>query len=182
MNNLKASRCYLFGAIDRCPDGGKTWRKKITRPLKQMGVVPINPLRKPLVGNEETEESRAMRHLAKAAGNFDPVIAEKRIRSIDLRFVDVTDFQIGMIDVQAYPCGTYEELFTGNRQKKPILIWSPRGKKDIPDWLWWTLPKEFIFENDEEVLEYLRGINDGSIEPNKRWVFMDFSLTEDDDD
>lgn len=178
VNKLKGMRTYLIGAIDRCPDGGKTWREKITVDLKKMGVVTINPLRKPLVGDEETEESRAKRHLEKQNGNFDYLIAEKPIRLKDLRFVDVSDFLIGMIDTQVSPCGTYEELFTGNRQKKPILIWSPRGKKDIPDWLWWTLPKEFIFENEEEILEYLKGINDGSIEPNKRWVFMDFSLTE----
>lgn len=176
VNNLRGSRAYLFGAIDRCPDGGKTWRNEITPELKKMGVVTINPLKKPMLDNDESDASRVKRHEAKAAGDFDYVISEKRIRLIDLRFVDVTDFQVGMIDVQAYPCGTYEELFTGNRQKKPILIWSPRGKKDIPDWLWWTLPKEFIFENQDELLSYLYGIDTGTIEPNKRWVFMDFSI------
>lgn len=166
----------MSGAIDRCPDGGKTWRERITPQLKAIGVITINPLKKPLAGNKEDEASRAIRHEQKMSGNFDYVVAEQRIRFTDLRFVNTTDFQVCMIDNKASPCGTYEELFTANAQEKPVLVWSPRGKKDVPDWLWWTLPNEFIFENDEEIIEYLKGIDNGTIAPHYRWVFMDFSI------
>jgi hypothetical protein len=174
MNKLKGLTSYIFGAIDRCPNGGKDWRDKVTPDLEKLGVTVINPLKKPVLGHVESIETRNNRHQAKLRGDWDLVIADKSIRLVDLRFCDKADFLVGCIDSRLSPCGTYEELFTANRQKKPILVWSPLGKMDIADWLWWTLPKEHIFENFDEVILHLKGINDGTIEPGKRWVFFDW--------
>ena len=46
----------------------------------------------------------------------------KTIRSVDLRLVDISDFLIVSLDLNTHPCGTYEEIFLANRQKKPIII------------------------------------------------------------
>ena len=59
----------------------------------------------------------------------------KEIRNVDLRMVDISDFIIANIDLDVHACGTYEEIVTANRQKKPIIVRMKQGKSHAPDWL-----------------------------------------------
>ena len=98
----------------------------------------------------------------------------KEIRNVDLRMVDISDFLIVNIDLDIYPCGTMEEIFLGNREKKPIILHMKQGKQNTPDWLFGAIPHQLIFSSWEEIRGYLTHINtSSSIDSYKRWYFFD---------
>ena len=97
----------------------------------------------------------------------------KTIRSVDLRLVDISDFIIVNLDLDVHPCGTLEEIFWANRQKKPIIVHMVQGKVHTPDWLFGTIPHQMIFSNWEDIREYLKHINsDENIDTYNRWYFL----------
>ena len=97
----------------------------------------------------------------------------KIIRSVDLRLVDISDFLIVNLDLSIHPCGTYEEIFWANRQKKPIIIHLEQGKQFAPDWLFGTIPHQMIFSTWLEIRDYLHHIDSSkTIETFNRWYFL----------
>lgn len=180
LNRLKGMRAYLGGAMDRVADGGVGWRRTIGAWLRRHGVVTLDPTDKPIdIGVEEIED-RARRHTDKTAGRFDVISAEmKKIRCVDLRMVDLSDFLVINLDLSVHACGTYEELFLANREKKPILLHVEQGKEKCPDWLFGTIPHEHIFSGWHELHEYLRHIDYGEgVTHDRRWMYFDYSIPE----
>ena len=174
MNRLKNQRVYLAGAMDRVKDRGSTWRDNITPFLESLGIVVFNPLNKPSnIGMEDTEVHLVKKKL-KERKNYDELSSMmKTIRGVDLRLVDISDFLIVNLDIDTHPCGTLEEIFWANRQKKPIIIHMEQGKNNTPDWLFGTIPHQMIFSTWDEVKEYLLHINSAeNIETYKRWYFF----------
>lgn len=177
MNNLQGLRTYLVGAMDRVPDGGVTWRKRISGMLQKMGITVIDPCDKPINGIVEDEETRHWIEYYKETGQYDK-IKEKFaiIRSADLRCVDVSDFIIAHIDLDIHACGTYEEIVTANRQKKPVLVWCKQGKHNVPNWLFFMLPHEHIFGSLSDLLKYLDYVDqEQNIKDLKRWFFFKYN-------
>lgn len=174
MNKLINQRCYLAGAMDRVIDRGVGWRDYITPILAGYGVQVLNPVHKPIGAGAETDDVVLKKKLLKQKGSFDELSAlMKEIRSIDLRMVDISDFLIVNLDLNTHPCGTLEEIFWANRQKKPILVKMEQGKHNAPDWLFGTLPHEFIFSHWDEMIVYLDQVNNTSSDYlNKRWCFF----------
>ena len=176
LSRLWGSMVYMAGAIDRCPNGGKPWRDWLTPQLNKLGVIVLDPLRKPIDIGLEDDDFRAARKIWKEKGDFDQFAKiMKLVRNSDLRFVDKADFLIVCLDLSIQATGTYEEIFLSNRQKKPVLIWCPQGKKAIPDWLYGVIDHKFFFNTTEEILEYLTVINTSKdIEPLERWLCIDY--------
>lgn len=174
MNRLKNQRAYLAGAIDRVPDRGAGWRSEITPFLKQMGVVVFNPLNKPTEVGAEDEETHALKRRLKEEGRYDELSSMmKVIRSTDLRLVDISDFLVVNLDISIHPCGTLEEIFWANRQKKPIIIRVEQGKENAPDWLFGTIPHDMIFSRWDEVESYLRHVDSAErVDLKSRWYFF----------
>lgn len=174
MNRLKNQRCYLAGAVDRVPDRGGGWRNFITPILETYGIQVFNPLSKPTnLGMEDAIVAQKKQALKKDGKYNELSQIMKEIRSVDLRMVDVSDFLIVNLDLNTHPCGTLEEIFWANRQKKPILIRIEQGKNHAPDWLFGTIPHEFIFSNWDELTTYLNYINNTyTIDHHKRWCFF----------
>jgi len=176
MNRLNKQRCYLAGAIDRVPDRGNGWRDFITPFLESLGVEVFNPLKKPT--NLALEDVTVAKHKKqlKRQGRYDELSElMKGIRSVDLRMVDVSDFLIVKLDIDTHPCGTLEEIFWANRQKKPIIIHIAQGKNKTPDWLFGTIPHNMIFSEWEGVQSYLTDVNQNiSLEPTERWCFFNY--------
>jgi hypothetical protein len=173
---LKHQRCYLAGAIDRVPDRGTQWRDYITPFLESLGVEVFNPLKKPTNLGAEDESIASYKKRLKEKKDYD-TLSElmKTIRSVDLRMVDVSDFLIVNLDIDTHPCGTLEEIFWANRQKKPILIHMVQGKISAPDWLFGTIPHQLIFNDWKEMMSYLLDINNNYNTQNitnNRWVFF----------
>lgn len=173
-NKLKNQRCYLAGAIDRVPDRGSQWRDTISPILESLGVQVFNPLKKPTNIGAEDESIAAYKKQLKSSKNYDQLSKIMRtIRSVDLRMVDISDFLIVNLDIDTHPCGTLEEIFWANRQKKPILVRMVQGKISAPDWLFGTIPHEFIFDSWSELISYLIDIDSNKMaDPYKRWVFF----------
>lgn len=173
-NNLKGMRTYLVGAMDRVPDGGVQWRDRITPYLEYMGIKVLNPCNKPIYSIKEDEQTRNIINYYKQTQQFDKIRENYgHIRNADLRCVDISDFIIAHIDINIHACGSYEEIVTANRQKKPVLIWCEQGKINAPNWLFFMLPHEQIFNSMEEIIDYLTQINEcHHIDKLKRWFFI----------
>lgn len=174
MNRLKNQRVYLAGAIDRVPDRGTTWRDSITPFLEEMGIVVFNPISKPTDIGLEDKDTHLIKTKLKQQHRYDELSSMmKTIRSVDLRLVDISDFLIVNLDINTHPCGTLEEIFWANRQKKPIIIHTVQGKEHTPDWLFGTIPHQMIFSTWDEIKNYLHHINSSeNIDSHKRWYFF----------
>lgn len=176
MKRLNKQRCYLAGAIDRVPDRGNGWRDFITPFLESLGVEVFNPLKKPTnLAIEDQSVAKHKKQLKKQKRYDELAELMKNIRTVDLRMVDVSDFLIVNLDIDTHPCGTLEEIFWANRQKKPIIIHTVQGKNKTPDWLFGTIPHSMIFSEWEGVQSYLTDINQNiSLEPTERWCFFNY--------
>lgn len=176
MNRLKNQRVYLAGAMDRVADRGAGWRSRITPLLEEMGLVVFNPLNKPTETGLEDQDSHEIKTKLRSQKRWDELASMmKTIRSVDLRLVDISDFLIVNLDITTHPCGTLEEIFWANRQKKPILIHMEQGKEHAPDWLFGAIPHQMIFSTWVELHSHLVHINSSeNIEHYNRWYF--FSL------
>lgn len=174
INNLKDMRTYLVGAMDRVHDSGTGWRNVITPYLKSMNVSVINPCNKPIDSAKEDDDMRHWIEYYKESGQFDKIRNKfGHIRNADLRCVDISDFIIAHIDLSVHACGSYEEIVTANRQKKPTLIWCQQGKHKAPNWLFFMLPHEHIFSTMEDLLNYLWLINiTEDVSKLTRWFFI----------
>lgn len=175
MKRLQNQRVYLAGAMDRVADRGNGWRDSITPFLQDLGVIVFNPIKKPSTIGLEDEKTQLLKQQLKKDQKYSELSdLMKTIRSVDLRLVDISDFLIVNLDLDIHPCGTYEEIFWGNRQKKPILIHMVQGKHRSPDWLFGTIPHEMIFSSWDEIKSYLKYINTNSkINTFNRWYFFD---------
>ena len=160
--------------MDRVSDRGTTWRTYITPFLETLKVEVFNPLKKTNPIGKEDEETHQYKKKLKASENFDALTElMKTIRSTDLRLVDISDFIIVNLDLDVHPCGTYEEIFWANRQKKPIIVHMVQGKQNAPDWLFGTIPHQMIFSSWTDVKDYLLDINNkAEIQTYNRWYFF----------
>lgn len=177
-NRLRYMRGYLCGAMDRVADGGETWRVSLQKDLADLGVFWLDPTHKPIdIGIEDATMRAEIKDL-KQIGLYDEVSPPvKVIRAVDLRMVDISDFLVVNLDLEIHACGTYEELFLANRQKKPIIIHVEQGKENAPNWLFGTLPHEMIFSTWDEVKGYLRHVaKDSTIQHFNRWMFFNFNM------
>jgi|GEM_PF-1186613 len=178
MNRLYNTRAYLCGAMDRVSDGGEVWRFRIRERLPHLGINWLDPTNKPIDIGKEDKESREIRNQAKKDGDYDLVATEmKPIRCVDLRMVDVCDFVVVYIDISTHACGTYEEVFLANRQKKPVLCVIEQGKENTPNWMLAALPHEYFFSSWEELYCYLERVAyDKTYKDTKgRWYFFNWT-------
>lgn len=178
LKRLRGTRTYLAGAMDKAPDGGVQWRQDITPWLRSLGVTVLDPCCKPIDICPETPEARAFLSRLKAEEKYDEYSADiRKLRCVDLRMVDLSDFIIVHVDNDIATCGTIEEITTANRSKKPIIVHCAQGKMACPGWIFGMIPHKMIFGSWLEVKEYLRYIHDqGTQQEDKRWYFFDFDI------
>jgi len=174
INRLKNQRVYLAGAMDRAADRGNGWRDNITPFLESLNIIVFNPIKKPSLIGKEDEATHQLKKILKSELKYDDLSQlMKTIRSVDLRLVDISDFLIVNLDLDIHPCGTYEEIFWANRQKKPIIIHMVQGKQNAPDWLFGTIPHQMIFSSWNDIQKYLISIaNNTDIITYNRWHFF----------
>ena len=177
-NRLRYTRGYLCGAMDRVADGGEQWRISLQRELADLGIFWLDPTHKPIdIGIEDSQMREEIEKLKELAFFTEAAAPVKVIRAVDLRMVDISDFIVVNLDMDTHACGTYEELFLANRQKKPIIVRVEQGKRYAPNWLLATLPHEMIFSTWDQVKGYLRHVaTDATIQHFNRWMFFDFSM------
>jgi len=164
--------------MDRAKDAGVGWRRAIRKAMGDIDILWLDPTRKPIDIGVEDDASRRLRKKAKAAGDLQTVIDEMHsIRRVDLRMVDVSDFLVVNLDLDIHACGTYEEIFLANRQKKPVLVHVEQGIRQTPDWLLGTFPREYFFNSWPDLHAYLGRVNSDPLWScsEGRWYFFNWT-------
>ena len=176
MGRLTLLKFYCCGPIDRVENMGADWRDDMSEWLLSKNAIPLNPLQKPIDIGLEGDLQTEARHELKKQKKFDELRAQmKLIRAIDLRMVDECNCVIANMDLTHNPCGTWEEIFMANRQKKPIIIHAANGIENLPDWIFGAIPHQMFFETWDEVKEYLSHVNnDEHVEDYNRWRFFKY--------
>lgn len=178
MNKLKGSRAYLAGPIDYCDNDGVLWRRSMATYLRSLGVVVLDPTEKPIsqldgIPSEIGEEKRKTQAI-KESGQFDEFrIVAKKIRNMDLRMTDICDFLVVYIDQSIPMCGTWEELFNANRQKKPVIVVVKGGPYGAPLWLHGTIHYKYMFKDFESAKDFIYAIDSGGEKMDGRWTLLD---------
>jgi len=172
---LDKTLCYLVGPIDEDPDDGKVWRMKLKNKIieKKIGIQFLDPTDK--LGNlaGEIGDEKAYHKKLKREHRWEELSKfMHKVGRHDLRQVDISDFIIAKIDRNIHLCGTYDEVFTADRQHKPILMIIEGGKENAPSWLFAFYDYNLMFDSDDECIEYLIKINDGEINIDDRWVLI----------
>jgi nucleoside 2-deoxyribosyltransferase len=163
--------------MDRAADAGVGWRRDIRATLDDLNILWLDPTRKPIQIGIENDASRAHRKATKAQGNYSFVTKEmKPIRCVDLRMVDICDFLVVNLDLDIHACGTYEEIFLANRQKKPVFVHVEQGKNNTPDWLFAALPHEYFSSTWEQVHKHIKHVarDPKFVDYHNRWYFFDW--------
>lgn len=178
MNRLLHTRGYLCGAMDRVADGGEEWRIALQKELCDLGIFWLDPTHKPIdIGVEDADNRVAVERLKREGRYNDAADAYRAVRHVDLRMVDISDFLVVNIDLDVHACGTYEELFLANRQKKPIIVRMAQGKPHTPNWLLATIPHRMIFSTWSGVSAYLRCVaTEAAVNTGNRWAFFDYTM------
>jgi nucleoside 2-deoxyribosyltransferase len=149
-------KCYLAGPIDRCPDLGITWRKKISIFLKKINIEINDPLLKSTEKGREDLESRELRLDCKKRKDYKKLSKiMSDIRKEDLKLVRMSDIVIANIDTDVYSCGTLEEIFLAKKLNKSVFVRVKQGKINTPDWLFAVVNHEFIFSTWKELQVFL---------------------------
>ena len=66
------------------------------------------------------------------------------------------------------------ELINSLNQRKPTLVVLEGGKANCPNWLFGIMNFNFIFEDFNDLKEYLIQINKGHVDADlSRWVFFE---------
>lgn len=173
MQNLKYAICYLIGGIDRQPDNGAGWRERVKKDFANFGLCFIDPLNKPVDIGIESGDARHRRKILKEQGLYEEFSQiMKEIRIVDLLFTDKADMAVCFLDLDYHMCGTYEEITSMNRSKRPVLIVCKQGKKNVPDWLFGMLPHQFFFDDFDQLHQYLDLVDNAAKPPHKRWKFL----------
>lgn len=174
---------YLCGPIDAAEDGGQQWREDYILKLIDMGFKKeqiFNPCKKPIshqLFNLDNEQK--LMHDAKNKEDWDGLCEiVDQIAHIDLRLIDFSSLMIAYfpIDKKGNRVPTYgsmHEIVEARRQKKPVFVVWPGGKKTCSGWLMWLVGHKNIFETIEELIEHLKKVSNGEVPYNaKDWLLL----------
>lgn len=172
-NNLQHTLVYLSGPMDFAADHGVGWRNEFKERTKHLQLKALDPCSKPGGIGSEVDQEKDYAINLKKTGRFDELTKfAKKIRRIDLRLVDLCDFVVVYIDKTVPMCGTWDELFIAERQKKPVLVIYKQGKKEAPLWLFAAVNHKFIFDDMDSLIKYLEEVNAAKEITDTRWVLI----------
>lgn len=186
MGILDGAIGYLSGAMEYAADHGIGWRRKIIKLAHDAGldVFLIDPTDKPIQGDGLSEEKHKLQQMISNHRYAEAQQYVKTYRHFDLRFTDLSDFLIAMINPEIPQWGTSNEIYLSESQKKPIFFICPGGLSRIPTWLYAVMPKiksddpvqaareARVYQTVEEVVEELVNIDQGKIPLTSDWVLI----------
>ena len=177
LNRLQGLKCYLAGPIDYAKDDGKGWRNELKKWLVKKGVVVFDPCDKKVKHakyKEVDEEKKKMMALKRSGRYFELTQRMKEIVHYDLRMTDISDFLIVYMNPEIPMFGTIHELLNSLHQRKPTLVVVEGGKKNSSNWLFGIMDFNFMFDDFDDLRDYLNHVDDGTIQADlSRWVFFD---------
>ena len=174
MNNvLRGTKTYLIGTMQYA--NGRDWRNYVKEELKDRGITIFDPYHKPFLdGIEEDEAARLELGKLMDESNFDEVAKRmRRVRALDLRLCDISDYVIAHILPSVASWGSAEELVTCCRMKKVLFLSIEGSKNQCPLWLMGMFPHKYIFNNVEESVRMIKDIDDGKVDiDSDRWKLL----------
>lgn len=188
MNELSKGKldqacCYLSGAMEYAADSGVSWRRQFMQMIwdKGLNVDFIDPTNKP--GGEDIklgEDKEYQVKLQKEGKYLELRDYVSKYRRFDLRFVDLSDFLVVVIDPNIHLCGTYNEVFLAEQQHKPCFFVCDGGLSKLPRWLYDVVDLEDsqkqtrcnVFGSLEEVVDELTKIDAGEVSMSNKWVLI----------
>lgn len=174
-HKLRGLTTYLIGPIEDTTDLGVGWRKEIKTLITKFGlnITILDPTHKPKDLVSETQrEHDYINQLKKEEKWIELTRFIKKIRRIDLRMVDKSDFLIAYLPSQKRTTGSWHEIINAANQSKPILAIVPDGLKNVTTWAFSLIDYDLMFSTTEQLVEHLVKINNGEYEPDDRWVFI----------
>ena len=180
---LTGACCYLSGAMEFVSDHGVGWRRKFIELLKEknLKIDCIDPTNKPGGKDVDVNENKNYQIECQSQGRFLELQEYvSQYRRYDLRFVDLSDFLIAVIDPTVPQWGTSNEIYEAERQHKPIFFVIEGGLHKLPRWLFDVIKIEDkskgvrgnIFETIEQVVEELILLDSAQIPLTKNWVLV----------
>lgn len=173
MGLLNGSIFYMSGPIDNADDHGIGWRQHVIATTKNLGIKWLDPTNKP--GKMKANIAQEKQHLInlKEAGNFKEVkVVVKSFRRHELRFVDISDGIIAYIDPDIHSSGTYDEIYTAERQCKPRFLFVKGGLRRCPNWLFDVFKLDDMFETVDDCVQRLVDIDSGLYPMSREWVLI----------
>ena len=175
MGKLDRAVCYLSGAMEKAQDHGVLWRKKFIRMSCETGlsIDYIDPTNKPGGQNMRIGECHKIQNDLQRKGQFKELKKYvSKYRHYDLRFVDLSDFIIVMVDPTIPQWGTSNEIYVAEEQHKPIFIICEGGLYDLPRWLFDVVPLDRDFDSLNGAIEKLLALDRGEEELCEDWVLV----------
>ena len=138
MGKLDKAVAYLSGAMENVPDHGVEWRRAFIQTARLAGlhIDFIDPTNKP--GGQELQigERKDYQVQLQREGRFQELKDYvHQYRHIDLRFVDLSDLMIVVVDTKIPQWGTANEIYVAEQQHKPTFVICEGGLYNLPQWL-----------------------------------------------
>jgi nucleoside 2-deoxyribosyltransferase len=180
MGLLDGAVCYLSGPMEFVSDHGVEWRRKFIRLVNERGleIDCIDPTNKP--GGEDIKigENKEYQVKLQEEGKWQEL--RKYVHSYrryDLRFVDISDFLIAVVDPNVPQWGTANEIYVAEMQHKPMFFIIDGGLAKLPRWLFDVIELDDsgpmnVYETVEEVIDHLCCLDRGHIEMSDEWVLI----------
>lgn len=178
---LEYSVAYLSGPMEYVADHGVEWRRKFINLLNEEGlkIDCIDPTNKPGGENIKIGENKEIQVNLQKDGKFKELQEYVRsYRRYDLRFVDISDFLVVVVDPRVPQWGTSNEVYFAELQHKPMFFICDGGLQNLPRWLFDVIDIEDdgkrgnVFESVEDVVEELKNIDNGTYPMSDEWVLV----------
>lgn len=174
LNLLKKTKCYSIGSMEN-GDDNVSWRHALEMELQKMGVTCFNPYSHPFIRQIDEGQQVKLQRLREKEDLNNLQERMKEIRRYDLSMVDKSDFIICKIDPLVPTYGTIDELVMAESLNRPVFICVEGGKRKAPLWLYSLCPHKYMYNSVDEIVQVLRGIDDGSIPTDsKRWRLLKY--------
>jgi hypothetical protein len=180
---------YLSGPMEFVADHGVVWRRKFIKLVAEAGlkIDLIDPTDKPGGLDIKIGENKAYQEMLQREGRWQELRQYvKAYRRYDLRFVDISDFLVVVVDPRVPQWGTSNEVYTAEQQHKPIFFICEGGLYKLPRWLFDVADLDNpiknkrcnVFGSVEEVVQELIKLDTGVEKMNDEWVLIRKNIEE----
>lgn len=180
---LDGACCYLSGPMEFVADHGIEWRRKFIAQVQaaNLKIDFIDPTDKPGGLEVKIGENKQLQANLKKNGQWKELQQYvRKYRRYDLRFVDLSDFLVVVVDPRVPQWGTSNEVYFAEMQHKPCFFICDGGLSNLPNWLFDIIDLEDsdknqrcnVFSSVEEVVEELKRLDTGVVPLNDEWVLI----------
>ncbi len=175
MGKLDEATAYLSGSMEYAQDHGIAWRRNFINLSNEAGlnIHYIDPTNKPGGKDVKMGEDKTFQQQLQDAGEFEELAKYvAHYRRYDMRFVDISDFLVASITPSIPQWGTADEIYLAESQHKPMFAIISGGLYKLPRWLFDVFDANYIFENEQQVIDRLVQLDQGNLELDDRWVLV----------